>query len=186
MAEGSGDEAHGGGAPASAGGASPPHSARGSRSRQAAPEAPGEEDTEREGAAPEVAPEEPASGAGCYAAAPAGAGELATTDEDELETWLLNLDQGRGKMVQYLGPLREEFGSLMAVAAAYIPGGNNGPRGLLESVEPLIFDVLQVVSLGHRLLLARGIAELAAGVAEEQAAGTGECDDSAVTQLGGG
>jgi len=76
----------------------------------------------------------------------------------EVEQWLQGLDGGRGAMLRYLEPLQREFGSLAQVAAARLPA----PAGssVLENVDAMIFEALGIQSLGHRLLLAKGIMAL--------------------------
>jgi len=75
-----------------------------------------------------------------------------------LEEWLVSLDPS-GSLVKYLPKLSKEFASLSEVAAALTqrPQGNTS---VLKCVEPTFFEALGVVSLGHRLLLAKGVAAL--------------------------
>lgn len=80
-------------------------------------------------------------------------------DEEELEEWLVGLDGGRGVMLQYLEPLRQEFGSLDQVAAAFIADSPTS-GSVVNCVDPLLFEALGVVSLGHKLMLAKGVQAL--------------------------
>lgn len=82
-----------------------------------------------------------------------------------MENWLLSLDQGEGKLMQYLGALQRDFGSLAEVAAAAIPDATG--NSVLNSVDPLIFEALGVQSLGHKLLVAKGVVALASLEEEE-------------------
>lgn len=80
---------------------------------------------------------------------------------DEIEQWLTQLDEGRGVLMQYCDRMRREYsGSLAQVAATLIADPSEG-KSVLSCIDPTFFKVLGVESLGHRLLLARGIAALA-------------------------
>jgi hypothetical protein len=78
--------------------------------------------------------------------------------KDDLKQWLVGLDKS-GDMLQYLVPLRRQFGSLAQIAAAHIPGAGSA----LQCTEPSFFQALHVESLGHRLILAKGVCALATG-----------------------
>lgn len=75
----------------------------------------------------------------------------------DVEQWLRNLDNGRGGMLRYLEALQREFGSLAQIAAARLSTNGNS---VLENVDPMIFQALGVESLGHRLLIAKGVVAL--------------------------
>mmetsp|Transcript_121885 Transcript_121885/g.344744 ORF Transcript_121885/g.344744 Transcript_121885/m.344744 type:complete len:1374 (+) Transcript_121885:189-4310(+) len=79
----------------------------------------------------------------------------------ELEEWLYSLDGGKGALLRYLDPLSREFGSLALIgAAAKVPNYKEQNMSLVDSVEKLFFEALGVQSLGHRLLLAKGVLAL--------------------------
>lgn len=79
--------------------------------------------------------------------------------QNPLKDWLMGLDSS-GDMLQYLVPLRREFASLAQISAALVdkPGGGTS---VLSCIEPSFFQALHVESLGHRLILAKGIVALA-------------------------
>lgn len=83
------------------------------------------------------------------------------SQEKEMEAWLLSLDKDRGALLPYLGPLCREFGELRAVAAALLPKPSSS--SVVGKIDPLLWTTLGVESLGHRLLLAKGIVALAKG-----------------------
>lgn len=64
-------------------------------------------------------------------------------------------------MLHFLGPLESEFGDLEQVAAAYVPGHEG--EGQIKMVDPVLFQVLGVTALGHRLMLAKGVVKLNGG-----------------------
>ena len=76
----------------------------------------------------------------------------------EVEQWLRNLDNGRGKLLCYLPHLQREFDNLHQIAASWKPCGPG--CSLQNAVDPGIFDALRVEKLGHRLLIAQGIKAL--------------------------
>lgn len=79
--------------------------------------------------------------------------------ESEIAGWLDTLDPGGG-LRRYLPALRREFSSLaelsQAVMGPYVPG-----ESVLVCVEPSLFEVLRVESMGHKLTLAKGMVALA-------------------------
>eukprot|EP00927_Polykrikos_kofoidii_P087218 TRINITY_DN9991_c0_g1_i4.p1 TRINITY_DN9991_c0_g1~~TRINITY_DN9991_c0_g1_i4.p1 ORF type:complete len:951 (+),score=190.78 TRINITY_DN9991_c0_g1_i4:76-2853(+) len=92
-----------------------------------------------------------------------GAGAAAPTSSRRVggethEEWLQRLDP-KGSMLRYLPALRREFSTMAEVAAAYVQPPP-GSKGVLASVEPTFFQALGVESLGHRLVLAKGILAL--------------------------
>jgi len=88
-------------------------------------------------------------------------GGTSGSQEKEIEAWLLSLDGGHGALMSYLGPLSREFGELRAVAAALLPKPSSS--SVVGKIDPLLWATLGVESLGHRLLLAKGIVALAKG-----------------------
>ena len=90
--------------------------------------------------------------------------ECATCEDDgalALEAWLRELDAGRDTLLQFLEPLKREFGDLAQLAASVLPD----PAGasVVDNIDPLVFEVLGARSLGHKLLLAKGICKLEQG-----------------------
>eukprot|EP00930_Biecheleria_cincta_P050782 TRINITY_DN35957_c0_g1_i1.p1 TRINITY_DN35957_c0_g1~~TRINITY_DN35957_c0_g1_i1.p1 ORF type:complete len:506 (+),score=75.84 TRINITY_DN35957_c0_g1_i1:82-1599(+) len=83
----------------------------------------------------------------------------AIEDAAELESWLLDLDFGKGSMLRYLEPLKEEFGDLIQLAAAAQPYELG--TSIVNAVAQEVYDSLGMHSLGHKLLLARAIVTLA-------------------------
>jgi len=85
---------------------------------------------------------------------PAAAGPGA----EELSKWLFSLDSG-GALQRYLPALHREFASLEELGAAMIASAE-GSASVLQCIEPSVFEILGVESLGHRLMLAKGIVSL--------------------------
>lgn len=83
-----------------------------------------------------------------------------------LEDWLRGLDSS-GALVRYLPKLQSEFTTLAELAAAKRTPPN-GAKGALASIEPSVFEALEIQSLGHRLAVARGILALAEQEKEEE------------------
>lgn len=81
-----------------------------------------------------------------------------TEDNGELESWLRGLDLGKGAMLQYLDLLKQEFGDLIQLAAAAQPYDKR--TSIVNAVAKEVYDSLGMQSLGHRLLLAKGIIAL--------------------------
>jgi len=79
----------------------------------------------------------------------------------ELEDWLYGLDGGNGTLMRYLEPLKQEFGNLFTVAACRVPKPLKSASSVIGCVDTMFFEALGVTSLGHRLLLAKGIVALA-------------------------
>lgn len=95
-------------------------------------------------------------------------GADATGDQRALEQWLLDLDGGRGSLMQFIEPLQREFGSLKEVAAAYCADGTEEESASIVScVDPVLFEALGVTSLGHKLMFAKGVTKLAAQLEDE-------------------
>mmetsp|Transcript_103076 Transcript_103076/g.204650 ORF Transcript_103076/g.204650 Transcript_103076/m.204650 type:complete len:711 (-) Transcript_103076:72-2204(-) len=90
-----------------------------------------------------------------------GGGGSSGSQEKEMEAWLLSLDGSHGALLPYLGPLCREFGELRAVPAALLPKPSSS--SVVGKIDPLLWATLGVESLGHRLLLAKGIVALAKG-----------------------
>merc|ERR1712232_1468390 len=70
----------------------------------------------------------------------------------QLETWLRELDNGRGSLLQYLEPLLLEFGDTKQLVAAV--NSTDAEASVVDSVDPLVFEVLGVELADHKLLLA--------------------------------
>lgn len=104
-------------------------------------------------AAPSVGSGAAASGSMALALRPEG------PDDAKVWEWLSSLDNGKGNLLQYFGPIKSEFdGDLLQLAAAKLE--TPVAPGVLGSVEPTFFEVLGVKTVGHRLLLAKGILAL--------------------------
>mmetsp|Transcript_93712 Transcript_93712/g.180263 ORF Transcript_93712/g.180263 Transcript_93712/m.180263 type:complete len:422 (-) Transcript_93712:44-1309(-) len=82
----------------------------------------------------------------------------ASEDNAELKKWLCGLDSGQGRFLQYLQPLQREFGDLQQLAAAVNP--ETTVRSVTQAVDPMVFEVLGVKSLGHKMVLSRAICAL--------------------------
>eukprot|EP00929_Paragymnodinium_shiwhaense_P010800 TRINITY_DN11576_c0_g1_i1.p1 TRINITY_DN11576_c0_g1~~TRINITY_DN11576_c0_g1_i1.p1 ORF type:complete len:613 (+),score=130.48 TRINITY_DN11576_c0_g1_i1:138-1976(+) len=87
-------------------------------------------------------------------AAPAAEEQESTAISD----WLQSFDT-EGVLNKYLPALKKEFNSLSEVRAAQVsqPGAK---KSALACIEPSVFKVLGITSLGHKLLLAKGIVAL--------------------------
>lgn len=79
-------------------------------------------------------------------------------EEAQLVAWLRSLDGGKGGLEKYLGPLQREFGSLTSLPACVLPGTTGG--SVVSRIDRSFWEALGVQSLGHRLLLAKGILAL--------------------------
>jgi len=88
--------------------------------------------------------------------------------DDELSSWLAEIDTS-GSMTKYLPALRREFANLQQVSAALVEKPYPG-KSVLSCIEPTVFQALGVESLGHRLVLAKGIAALSASLGQAPAA----------------
>jgi len=78
---------------------------------------------------------------------------------DELDAWLLRIDRD-GTLAHYGPALHREFANLSELAAALVQPRASRSKSVLSWVEPSVFEALGVRSLGHKLLIARGIAAL--------------------------
>lgn len=76
--------------------------------------------------------------------------------KEEVEDWLTGLDGGRGALVAYGTVILEQFGSLEALSACVMSQDGS----VMSRVDASLWDVLNVKSLGHRLLMAKGICSL--------------------------
>lgn len=77
----------------------------------------------------------------------------------ELKEWLIELDEGRGDMLQYMDALVEEFeGNLYQVSVAW--RGTCVGESKVDSVYPEFWTALGVRKLGHKLLFVSGLAAL--------------------------
>ncbi|CAE7034590.1 unnamed protein product [Symbiodinium natans] len=78
--------------------------------------------------------------------------------EAEIRRWLCGLDSGRGAMASYAKIITEEFGGVPALSACILP---ENPKGsVIGRIDASLWEALDVKSLGHRLLLAKGILAL--------------------------
>lgn len=77
----------------------------------------------------------------------------------ELEAWLRELDAGLNALLHFMEPLQREFGDLTQLAASVLP--NPAGASVVDNVDPFVFEVLGARSLGHKLVLAKGICKLA-------------------------
>ena len=76
----------------------------------------------------------------------------------ELEEWLRNADAGKGILLKYSEALLSEFGSKQELAASIneaTPGASK-----VQRVDPAVFEILGVHSLGHKLMFAKAITAL--------------------------
>lgn len=80
-------------------------------------------------------------------------------DDESLRSWLFDLDSGRGALERYLEPLCRKYGSLDALRATLLPEPIS--PSVVGRVDPSLWEALGVASLGHRLLLSKGIVALA-------------------------
>eukprot|EP00927_Polykrikos_kofoidii_P056726 TRINITY_DN50804_c0_g1_i1.p1 TRINITY_DN50804_c0_g1~~TRINITY_DN50804_c0_g1_i1.p1 ORF type:complete len:458 (+),score=62.64 TRINITY_DN50804_c0_g1_i1:89-1462(+) len=77
----------------------------------------------------------------------------------ELYEWLKGLDGGTGVLLEYFDVLVEEFdGNLSQIAAAKASG--NGKQSVVDRVDPLFWETVRVTRIGHKIMFARGIAQL--------------------------
>lgn len=65
--------------------------------------------------------------------------------------------------MRYLPALRREFAGLQELAGALVSSPGEG-KSVLSCIEPTVFQTLGIESLGHRLLLAKGIVALAGAI----------------------
>merc|ERR1712194_450322 len=87
-------------------------------------------------------------------------GALAMRPEDQgdqrLWDWLAAMDGGKGAMLQYFGPIKSEFDAdFSQIVASRLAQPISA--GVLGSIEPSFFEVLDMKPVGHRLLFARAI-----------------------------
>lgn len=81
---------------------------------------------------------------------------------DEVGQWVQSLDAA-GTLMRYLPALRREFAGLQELAGALVASPGEG-KSVLSCIEPTVFQTLGIESLGHRLLLAKGIVALAGAI----------------------
>jgi len=126
-----------------------------------APEPPPEEaacDDEAQAPEPEGAAVEAEAAAG-----PSASSSLVVRpggdSEQRVWEWLESLDGGRGSMLQYFEAVKNEFDAdFSQLAAARL--AQPIAAGTLGCIEPSFFEVLDVKSVGHRLLFAKGLLAL--------------------------
>ena len=75
-----------------------------------------------------------------------------------LQNWLKTLDGGKGRMLQYQEMLVNKFDADLAkIAAAHLACSNPNIPG---AVEPAFWEAIGIAKAGHKMLFARGIAQL--------------------------
>merc|ERR1712083_894571 len=79
---------------------------------------------------------------------------------DAVEAWLRGLDDGRGEMLRYAEPIKQEFESLDTHCAAVLPEGS--ANSVLGRVDAAVWPVIGATKMGHKLLLAKGLVKLVA------------------------
>jgi len=90
---------------------------------------------------------------------PTATPETQAAERAELERWLRGLDPS-GVLTRYSPAVHREFSNLSEVAAALVEPTAEKKKSLLNWVEPSVFNLLGISSLGHKLMLAKGIAAL--------------------------
>eukprot|EP00927_Polykrikos_kofoidii_P056071 TRINITY_DN50253_c0_g1_i1.p1 TRINITY_DN50253_c0_g1~~TRINITY_DN50253_c0_g1_i1.p1 ORF type:complete len:442 (+),score=64.30 TRINITY_DN50253_c0_g1_i1:77-1402(+) len=86
-------------------------------------------------------------------------GQQFQSKRDELREWLRWLDGGTGVLLEYFDVLVDEFdGDLVQIAAAKVGGSEQ--QSVVDKVDPLFWETVGVTRIGHKILFARGIAEL--------------------------
>jgi len=75
--------------------------------------------------------------------------------EDSLEKWLRSLD-GEGVMMKYSEALHREFNSISELSAAIVDPNAKG----LKVVEPTLWEILGIQTLGHKLFFSQGLKNL--------------------------
>ena len=73
--------------------------------------------------------------------------------------WLLSLDNGSGALVQYLADIVHEYGGDLNKVAA-TRKLNHTAHSILDCVDDSFWEAINVRTLGHKCLLARGILKL--------------------------
>lgn len=79
---------------------------------------------------------------------------------EELELWLTSLDGGRGGMLQYLPALANFSTNLKEIAAVRERPPDSG-QSILDVIRPTFWNDIGVSKQGHKLVIARGLAQLA-------------------------
>jgi len=103
----------------------------------------------------------PAGVAASSAASAAGGSGAEPSNADQLASWLVGLETKSGALEKYVPELQRNFSSLTQLREALVaPHEQNRP--VLDCIEPQVFDALGVQSLGHKLLIAKGIIALCA------------------------
>ncbi|CAK9055073.1 unnamed protein product [Durusdinium trenchii] len=79
--------------------------------------------------------------------------------ERNFREWLLSLDNRRGNLLQYFDALKREFEcDFRLLKSAIITDEIEG--SLLHAIEPSLWSICGVKSIGHKMLLAKGIHKL--------------------------
>lgn len=88
--------------------------------------------------------------------------ELKADREQQFRDWLMNLDGGAGAMMQYFDRLATEFDAdLTQIKACRVPQDGEGKEDArLDTIDPILWEIVGIKKLGHRMLFARGIAAL--------------------------
>ena len=73
--------------------------------------------------------------------------------------WLLSLDNGSGALVEYLPDIVHEYGGDLNKVAA-TRKLNHTARSIIDCVDDSFWEAINVRTLGHKCLLARGILKL--------------------------
>lgn len=100
-----------------------------------------------------VAPELVASAAAVNIAQEGPTGD---SREQEMRSWLLALDKGKGSLLRYLDAIEREFECDFSQLAAAQLLVATGP-GSVARIEPSFWEALDVKSMGHKLLLAKAL-----------------------------
>jgi len=83
----------------------------------------------------------------------------------DISVWLKSLDAA-GSLLRYSPALIREFGNIFGLQSAMTDRPSAGGKSPLQCIEPELWKSVGVVSLGHRLLIAKGIVALSLGTSE--------------------
>eukprot|EP00930_Biecheleria_cincta_P029617 TRINITY_DN2057_c0_g2_i12.p1 TRINITY_DN2057_c0_g2~~TRINITY_DN2057_c0_g2_i12.p1 ORF type:complete len:663 (-),score=178.08 TRINITY_DN2057_c0_g2_i12:195-2183(-) len=86
--------------------------------------------------------------------------EAAAPNDNDMSEWLKRLDAGKGTLLQYLPALTREFDADLSQLPGVILREPKVP-GIIGTIDPSMWKACGVVRMGHRMLLAKGINELA-------------------------
>jgi len=82
--------------------------------------------------------------------------DIMDNPHNELEEWLVKMDDGRGVLTQYKESILLHFGSLPELAASVTQQLKPGVS-VVQCVDVEVFEALGVRALGHKLILAKAI-----------------------------